>query len=535
MALPVATAAPGGWEGPLVSGLDRSASGVTVVRRCVDVPELLACAAAGQVRAALVAADLRRLDTEVLARLAAAGVAVVGLTRTGDDPSAATLRRLGVARLVAADADPVDAAGAVGAAVADLVAKGTRTVGGDADPAAALPDAAPRPDRPPGPEGSSGRDRSPGEDAAARREPAGGAPAPAHDPDDAGAQHTPATLDAMSVDAMSSDAGSEGPASRDGDRDGDRDGAQDRHRARGGDEREDGGDEPGRAPGLLVAVWGPAGSPGRTTVAATLATELADLAAEGGDDVLLADADTWAASLAQVLGVLDEAPGLAAACRAAGHGSLDVPALARATRVLRPGLRLLTGISRSSRWPEIGATALDDVWRVARTTAAWTVVDCGASLEQDEELSYDVAAPRRNAATLVTLAAADVVVAVGAADPVGVQRLVRGLQDLRETVPHVTPRVVLTRVRAGAVGGSPRRRLLDALARYAGVRDAVLVPDDRPALDAALLAGRTLTEHAPTSPARLALARMAADLVATAAGGRAADDRTPGRRRRRRR
>ena len=41
----------------------------------------------------------------------------------------------------------------------------------------------------------------------------------------------------------------------------------------------------------------------------------------------------------------------------------------------------------------------------------------------------------------------------------------------------------------------------------------MLVPDDRPALDAALLAGRTLTECAPDSPARIALARLAATLA----------------------
>jgi Flp pilus assembly CpaE family ATPase len=53
----------------------------------------------------------------------------------------------------------------------------------------------------------------------------------------------------------------------------------------------------------------------------------------------------------------------------------------------------------------------------------------------------------------------------------------------------------------------------DALARYAGVEDLVLVPDDRPALDAALLAGRTLTESAAGSPARIALAGLAASLA----------------------
>jgi hypothetical protein len=58
----------------------------------------------------------------------------------------------------------------------------------------------------------------------------------------------------------------------------------------------------------------------------------------------------------------------------------------------------------------------------------------------------------------------------------------------------------------------------DALARYAGVVDPCLVPDHQSALDAALLAGRTLTESAPGSPARQALARLAARLAADVAG-----------------
>jgi Flp pilus assembly CpaE family ATPase len=230
--------------------------------------------------------------------------------------------------------------------------------------------------------------------------------------------------------------------------------------------------------------------------------------------------------VAQVLGLLDEAPGLAAACRAASTGSLEPATLARLAPEASPGLRVLTGISRSARWPELSSAALEEVLRVARSVARWTVVDCGALLEADEELSFDTAAPRRNAATLTALESADVVLAVGAADPVGLQRLVRGLQELADVVPTATPRVVVTRVRASAVGSSPQQRVADALARYAGVADVVLVPDDRAACDAALLAGRTLTEAASGSPARLALAALAGELA-----GRTVQPRARGRRR----
>ena len=116
-------------------------------------------------------------------------------------------------------------------------------------------------------------------------------------------------------------------------------------------------------------------------------------------------------------------------------GSLDLAALAQAAREVAPNLRVLTGIVRADRWPELRPAALAEVWARARFLAALTVVDCGFALEQDEELSYDTLAPRRNGATLATLEAADLVLAVGRADPVGVQRLLRTLPEVREAAP----------------------------------------------------------------------------------------------------
>lgn len=266
--------------------------------------------------------------------------------------------------------------------------------------------------------------------------------------------------------------------------------------------------ESGARQGQLAAVWGPAGAPGRTTVAITLADELARLQIE----TLLADADTYGPSVSQTLGILDEASGLAAAAREAAAGALDTEVLARCARLLRPGLRVLTGVTRPDRWPELPATAVTGVWRVARSLAVWTVVDTGFCLEQDEEIAYDTYAPLRNGAALVTLAAADVVIAVGSADPVGLQRLIRTLPEVRERAPRAALRVVVNHVRRGPVGRNPERRLLESLERHAGVSSAVLVPADRAALDATLAAGRTLAEVASSSPARAALRSLAVEL-----------------------
>ena len=259
--------------------------------------------------------------------------------------------------------------------------------------------------------------------------------------------------------------------------------------------------------GTIIAVWGPAGAPGRTVVALNLASELSRL----GQSTVLVDADTYGGCIAQSLSLLDEAPGLAAATRYADQGTLDLAALARLAPEVSAGLRVLTGIPKAERWPELRAAALEHVLTLTRRLACFTVIDCGFSLEDDEELSYDTLAPRRNAATLTSLAVADQVLAIGAGDPIGLQRLVRGLQELG-TVAGPAPTVVINKVRSSAVGVRPEPRIRDALTRFAQIDDPRFLPDDPTSMDAALLAGQSLAEAAPDSSVRKALVALAAEI-----------------------
>ncbi|MDK1359534.1 chromosome partitioning protein [Arthrobacter sp. zg-Y1219] len=275
-----------------------------------------------------------------------------------------------------------------------------------------------------------------------------------------------------------------------------------------GDRGQESGDDI-RAAGTVVAVWGPTGAPGRTTVAVNFAAE----AAADGKTVLLVDADTYGSSVAASLGLLDESAGVAQACRLADQGLLDPQSLLRSTlSVSLKGQRLLvlTGITRSDRWIELRPTALGLVLEQARKVADLIVIDCGFSLEADEELSFDTLAPRRNGATLRALELADTVYAVGAADSVGVPRLVRALAELEAAVPGSAPKVVLNKVRSAAVGRSPERQLSDAWERFGpGIPVTAFLPADFSTVDAALLAGSALLETAPSSPLRHAIAALA--------------------------
>ncbi|MFE4197810.1 CpaE family protein [Paenarthrobacter sp. NPDC056912] len=271
---------------------------------------------------------------------------------------------------------------------------------------------------------------------------------------------------------------------------------------------DEGGEIPG-ASGRILAVWGPAGAPGRTLLAVNVAAELA----AGGQSVILVDADTYGASVSVMLGLLDESAGLAQACRLADQGMLSHDALvAAAAPVFTRGgeFRVLTGTTRADRWTELRAGALSRVLEAARQLAEVVVVDTGFCLESDEELSFDSMAPRRNAATLRSLEMADVVFAVGAADAIGVPRLVRGLAELKAAVPQVLPRVVMNKVKRSSAGRSPKRQLEDAWARYGpGMEIAAYLPADPEACDAALLSGSVLMEVAPASPLRMAIANLA--------------------------
>lgn len=257
--------------------------------------------------------------------------------------------------------------------------------------------------------------------------------------------------------------------------------------------------------GTTLAVWGPTGAPGRTTLAVNVAAELAS----AGRQVLLVDADTYGGAVAQALGLLDESPGLAAVARAALTGVVDDGVLDRYALTVRPGLRVLTGISRPGRWSELPGAALEHAWPAMALAADAVVIDCGFSLEADEALTFDTRAPQRNAATLTALAAADAVVAVGSAEPLSVMRLIHALPRLAECT-SAQPIVVANRVRAEVAGTRPDEAIADALARFAGIGDTWMVPWDPSACDAAVLAGQTLAERAPRSRARRAIGAVAA-------------------------
>jgi MinD-like ATPase involved in chromosome partitioning or flagellar assembly len=258
--------------------------------------------------------------------------------------------------------------------------------------------------------------------------------------------------------------------------------------------------------GRLLAVWGAAGAPGRTSTAIALAAEAADR----GHATLLVDADPYGGAVAQHLAVLDEASGLLGAARLANAGQLDPGRLMALARSLDPGLRVLTGLPRPGRWPEVRPIAFEEVLAVARLLDELVVVDTGPGLEPGSDDPFD-ATPNRDETTRTVLAGADAVVVVAAPDPVGLQRAARALTDLVELRPAGADIVAVNRMRPTL--GWQRRDVVGLLQRVAPLARITFLPDDPQAADRALVAGRTLVASGD-SGLRRAAAELATEVLA---------------------
>jgi MinD-like ATPase involved in chromosome partitioning or flagellar assembly len=367
------------WESEAFTRLDGQ-DGVVVLKRCVDVDDLLATATSGQADVAVVGLEAPGLDPAAVAHLRRYAVRPVAVVSRTDDPDVlARAQRVDIGALVAFD-DLATLAEAV-TTVEDVADTRVRAEPGVEDP--------PR-------------------------------PAPAATPG---------------------------------------------HR--------------------LVVVWGPGGAPGRTTTAVTMAS----LLAQRGRDTVLVDADPYGGGVAQQLGILDEVSGILSAARLAGSGHL-AERFDSTCRGVGDRLRVVTGLPRADRWIEVRATALEQILEGALERGD-VVVDTGFSLEDEPGQDFG-SRPSRNAMTLAALDLADEVVVVGAADPVGLSRLARGLVELRDRTGGAPVRVVVNRMRP-SLGWSEREiaGMVEGFSRVLGLH---FLPDDRAATDRALVAGRALGE-----------------------------------------
>lgn len=403
MIVVLVVAAGAAWESAALAALGAH-TGTVVLKRCVDVDDLLATAASGQAQVAVVGVDARGLDATAVARLDDHGVRVVAvLADEQHEGGQVRASRIGIAHVI-----PESAARALPDVVLEAAAD-------SAPPAPPLTS-------PPGPD-----------------------------------QQPPGAMPPMPPPSPPN--------------------------------------QPTHQPGRVVVVWGPAGAPGRSTVSAAVAAELA----RRGRRTMLVDADPYGGSIAQQLGIMDEVSGLLSVGRLATSGQLE-ERFNTVQRGLDSRLSVVTGLPRPDRWAEIRPGAIEHLLELGRRQGD-VVVDTGFSLESDPN---DLGGrPARNQLTLGALEVADEVLVVGAADPVGLSRLARGLVDLRailDAAGQAPVRVVVNRMRPTL--GWSEKDIGSMVAGFARVVGLHFLPDDRPSVDRALVSGRTLLETGDTQLTR---------------------------------
>ena len=389
MVVVLVVASGAGWESAAIRLLNE-APGIVVLKRCVDVDDLLAAATAGQADVAVLGLDTPGLDLAATDHLRRHGVRPVAVLAAGSAPDASRVRasRIGIGRLVVEDhLDTLPGAvTAVEPAPGDTAARPVLTPG-----EVPVPPAAP---------GAGGR---------------------------------------------------------------------------------------------VIAVWGPAGAPGRTTLAVAVAAELARRRLR----TVLVDADPYGGAVSQQLGILDEVSGLLAAARLAAAGEL-AERFVSVQRGIDAHLTVVTGLPRADRWIELRAGAVEHLLEVARDQGH-VVVDTGFSIEEDPASELG-SRPGRNQMTLGALEVADEVLVVGNADPVGLSRLARALVELRDLTGGAPARVVVNRMRPTL--GWSEKEVAGMITGFARVGGLHFLPDDRATVDRALVAGRTLPETGESALSR---------------------------------
>lgn len=259
--------------------------------------------------------------------------------------------------------------------------------------------------------------------------------------------------------------------------------------------------------GRLVAIWGPPGAPGRSTIAAELSAELA----RRRQRTCTVDADTYGPSLAMRLGVLDDVSGVIVACRHADNNSLTTRTLLSATRLLDERWYLLSGLGRSERWPDLRPAALTRLWAACRKTFDTTVIDVGACLEADHPVGSVGLTLERNAAARTAVASVDTVLAVSRPDSLSLTRLISALPQVYDLAPQASIRVVLNQV---PKRGFALDQLRDLLNRAGLAPEIDVIALDSRAHERALARGSTIRQVAPASRARRGIQQLAQSLLA---------------------
>ena len=255
----------------------------------------------------------------------------------------------------------------------------------------------------------------------------------------------------------------------------------------------------------VISIWGPIGSTGKTAMAINVAFELA----LAGQRVLLIDLDTLAPSIETHLNLIDHPAGLAAACRLASQDRLTEAELFRLSQTVQVSgnkLHIMTGLSTSSRWPEVTSEKVNSLIDVASSSFDFVVLDVASNLAAGTQ--QPISGIERNTASLSAMQNSNAIVAIGLGDPVGVRRFIFAIQELKALRLDADAIVVINRVRSSAIGRKPEKQISETLARFASIEVDAFVPDEPATFDQCALESIPLITAKRKSAARVAIRQL---------------------------
>lgn len=179
----------------------------------------------------------------------------------------------------------------------------------------------------------------------------------------------------------------------------------------------------------VIAVWSAPGSPGRTTITASIAVEKA----KSGARVLVIDADSYAPSIEFQFGIEQAQSGIASTARMAIQEKLTEQQFEKQCVDFYFGklqIKVLTGLSMPDRWQEVGFDGINAITEFSCQYFDCIIFDIAPPLSADLINQHSLV--QRNSMTIAALQSATNIVAVCGARPLDVHRFVWDYQQLRE-------------------------------------------------------------------------------------------------------
>jgi MinD-like ATPase involved in chromosome partitioning or flagellar assembly len=249
--------------------------------------------------------------------------------------------------------------------------------------------------------------------------------------------------------------------------------------------------------GQVIAVWGPKGAPGRTSVALELATAIET----SGSSSILIDADPYGGDIAQLLGIIEEIPSIVWLCQVADKGELDRAAIASIVRRgFSSGPVIVPGLVRPDVWPEISASGFVSLVDECAAAFERVVIDVGFCLEGGSDTVSG--GFLRNQVAISAVSRCDLLVAVMRSDPVGLKAFLWNLPEAR-AVSGRGPVVIV----ANRVQKNEEKELRGLLAEHVPGVPIVFIPNSD-LFSKAADGGLPVSVLKPRSPVARAVAQL---------------------------